>query len=440
MTEIVVYKKSKESFMKFLITLVLLFIFQISFAQQPNDWGAFKQVLDAKPYAGKKFRLEAVVKTQMIDKTSEAEIWFRVDKPNKKMGFYFDTRETPVTQNDWTPVSIEGIIDKDAEVISFGGLYYRQGIFFFDDFKFLVEINNDIYEEIKVKNGGFEAEEHLSDWMSFREHKGFTISVTSETAHFGKNACKVDGSQFKNENTIGNNALVGKYLEVNNVKLYYEEYGKGEPLLLLHGNSESMESFDLQVNEFAKKYRVIAVDTRGQGKSSEDGKLYTYDLFAKDMNLFLEALKIKSAHIVGWSDGGNTGLIMAMKYPKKVKKLVTMGANVFIDDSVVENWIFKELNSQLTQLSSDTSYEAENRSRLIKLLLTEPKHTFEELKTIACPVLVMAGENDVIKENHTKAIANHIKKSTLMIVPNETHYFPKDNASDFNAKVLDFLD
>jgi pimeloyl-ACP methyl ester carboxylesterase len=201
-----------------------------------------------------------------------------------------------------------------------------------------------------------------------------------------------------------------------------------------------MESFDLQVKEFAKKYRVIAVDTRGQGKSSEDGKLYTYDLFAEDMNLFLEALKIKSTHIVGWSDGGNTGLIMAMNYSKKVKKLVTMGANVFIDDSVVENWIFNELNSQLTQLSSDTSYEAENRSRLIKLLLTEPKHKFEELKTIACPVLVMAGENDVIKENHTKAIANAIKKATLLIVPNETHYFPKDNATDFNAKVLDFLD
>lgn len=200
-----------------------------------------------------------------------------------------------------------------------------------------------------------------------------------------------------------------------------------------------MESFDLQVKEFAKKYRVIAVDTRGQGKSSEDGKLYTYDLFAEDMNLFLEALKIKSAHIVGWSDGGNTGLIMAMKYPKKVKKLVTMGANVFIDDSVVENWIFSELNTQLPQLSSDTSYEAE-KTRLIKLLLTEPKHSFEELKTISCPVLVMAGENDVIKENHTKAIANAIKKATLLIVPNETHYYPKDNASDFNAKVLDFLD
>jgi pimeloyl-ACP methyl ester carboxylesterase len=426
--------------MRFSITLLFLFILQIVFSQQPNDWGAFKQVIDAKPYAGKKFKLEAVVKTQMIDKTSEAEIWFRVEKTNKKMGFYFDTRETPVTQNEWTPVTIEGLIDKDAEFLSFGGLYYRQGIFFFDDFKFLIEINNDIYEEIEVKNGGFEAETHLSNWMYFRDQKGFTLSVTSETAHFGKNACKVDGSQFKNENTIGNNELVGKYIEVNNVKLYYEEYGKGEPLLLLHGNSESIESFDLQVMEFAKKYRVIAVDTRGQGKSSEDGKLYTYDLFAEDMNLFMDALKIKSAHIVGWSDGGNTGLIMAMKYPKKVKKLVSMGANVFIDDSVVESWIFNELNSQLTQLSSDTSYEAENRSRLIKLLLTEPKHSFEELKSIACPVLVMAGENDVIKENHTKAIANAIKKATLLIVPNETHYFPKDNASDFNAKVLDFLD
>src|SRR6185436_1102382 len=137
----------------------------------------------------------------------------------------------------------------------------------------------------------------------------------------------------------GNNSSTGKYAEVNHIRIYYEVYGKGEPLLLLHGNSSSISTFDKQIPEFSKHFMVIAVDSRGQGKSSEDGKPYTYDLFADDMNALLDHLKLENVNIVGWSDGGNTGLIMAMKYPSKVKKLVTMGANVFINNEVVEKWV-----------------------------------------------------------------------------------------------------
>ena len=154
------------------------------------------------------------------------------------------------------------------------------------------------------------------------------------------------------------------------------------PLLLLHGNSSSINLFEKQIPEFRKQYRVIAVDTRGQGKSSEDGKTYTYDLFADDMNALLDYLRLDSVNIVGWSDGGNTGLLMAMKYPKKVKKLVTMGANVFIDKTVVDKWVFKELNKQVKELKNDTTQGALNRLRLINLLLTEPQHLLNELKSI----------------------------------------------------------
>src|SRR5678816_653711 len=144
-------------------------------------------------------------------------------------------------------------------------------------------------------------------------------------------------------------------------------------------------------------FMVIAVDSRGQGKSTEDGKLYTYDLFAEDMNALLDQLHLDSVNVLGWSDGGNTGLIMAMKYPSKVKRLVTMGANVFIDNSVVEKWVFKTLNKEKKELVSDSFPTSANRLRLINLLLTEPKHSFAELHSIQCPVFVIAGEKDVIK-------------------------------------------
>ncbi len=232
---------------------------------------------------------------------------------------------------------------------------------------------------------------------------------------------------------------MGKYIDANGIKIYYEEYGKGEPLLLLHGNSESIQSFRLQIPELSKLYRVIAVDTRGQGKSTEDGRLYTYDLFAEDMNALLNSLKLDSVNVLGWSDGGNTGLIMAMKYPNKVKKLVTMGANVFIDNTVVDKWVFKELNKQLVEMKSDTSYADRNRVRLINLLLTEPKHGFEELKIISCPVLILAGQKDIIKKNHTKSIAKYIKNSRLLIAPKETHYYPIESSKAFNTTVIEFL-
>ena len=184
---------------------------------------------------------------------------------------------------------------------------------------------------------------------------------------------------------------------------------------------------------------MIAVDTRGQGKSGDDGKTYTYDLFADDMAALLDHLHLDSVNIVGWSDGGNTGLIMAMKYPVKVRKLVTMGANVFIDHSVVDNSVFKILNKEKRELKDDTLYDSRNRLRLINLLLTEPRHSFEELKAIRGPVLVVAGEKDLIKEQHTKSIAANIPKSTLMIVPKATHYFPSEDPKAFNKAVIKYF-
>ena len=231
----------------------------------------------------------------------------------------------------------------------------------------------------------------------------------------------------------------GKYALINRINIYYEEYGTGEPLLLLHGNSESIQAFKMQIPEFAKHYHVIAVDTRGHGKSGDDEKMYSYNLFAEDVNALLKYLKIQKTNIVGWSDGGNTGLTLAIKYPDKVKKLAVMGANIFIDSSVVDDWVFKELNQQLKELQNDTSQWSKNRIRLINLLLTEPKLSFSDLKTINCPVLVIAGEKDVIKEAHTRNIAKNIAKATLVIAPNETHDYPIENPESFNKLVLDFL-
>ncbi|MGC4101856.1 alpha/beta fold hydrolase [Ferruginibacter sp.] len=424
--------------------LLLLFCIAINtccFAQDSNIWGNISRAINAQPYAGKNFTIQVAAKVIATDKTAQAGMWVSVMKENKKNGFYKNMADAPIKDNQWKVYSISGRLDKTAAYLTMGMGYSDRGIFYFDDFKFLVENDAGVMEEVPLINNGFEEDSVQSkhSWWPGSNKNFYTLSITTEDVYSGKHAFKADGTSLLAARTYGSNDSVGNYAHVNGIKIYYETYGAGQPLLLLHGNSSSIRTFEKQIPELSKHYKVIAIDTRGQGKSTEDGKKYTYDLFADDVNALLDQLHLDSVNIVGWSDGGNTGLIVAMKYPAKVKKLVTMGANVFIDNTVVDKSVFTSLNKEKKTLSSSNAANEQNRIRLIDLLLTEPQHSFAELKNIQCPVLVVAGENDVIKEAHTKAIAANIPRAVLKIIPKATHYFPSEDPGNFNKLVEDFL-
>jgi pimeloyl-ACP methyl ester carboxylesterase len=422
-----------------LFTIIFVLLHCISIAQKKTNWGAFNQKMEIQSFAGKNFKIQASVKIDRIDSMSKCGIWARVDKKNGKNGFFDNMEERPIKSDKWHTYTISGKIAKDAKYLFFGGLYYNKGVFYYDDFKLSIESETGKYENIVIPNGDFEMDSLKNNWEYYQKREGFTLGLTKESFTSGTQSCRIDGSKYMKPKTFGNYDSLGKYAFVNGTRLYYETYGKGEPLLLLHGNSMSIESFRLQIPELSKYYMVIAIDTRGQGKSSEDGKQYSYDLFADDMDALLNDLKIDSVNILGWSDGGNTGLIMAMKYPKKVRRLVTMGANVFIDNTVVKKSVFREIDDALKYFKNDTTVNGINRKRLMTLLKTEPNHSFEDLKLISCPVLVIAGEKDIIREEHTKGIASNIKNGVLLIEPKVTHEFPWENPTVFNKKVLDFL-
>ncbi|MGB8191259.1 MAG: alpha/beta hydrolase, partial [Chitinophagaceae bacterium] len=412
--------------MKPLIACLLsCLLFQAAFTQQiANDWGAFSQRVDVKPYRGKKFQLQAAVKVTLIDSTADAEIWTRVDRPNGKMGFFYNMMDKPIRLNEWKVYTISGKIDKDAEWLAFGGLYHRKGKFYFDDFKLFIETEKDKMQEVPVSEGSFEGDTTaiFKSWGYLQKRNGF-IAQTNNTAYSGNKSFLVDGTNARFGKKYGSNEDSGNYVNVNNIRLYYESYGQGAPLLLLHGNSESIGSFYKQIPELSKSFRVIALDTRGQGKSSEDGKKFTYDLFAEDTKAFLDALKLDSVNVLGWSDGGNTGLILAMKHPSKVKRLAVMGANLYNNTSSVKPWVNRELKKQLNELKDTTGKNA-FRIRMIHLLQNEPNINENDLSKITCPVLVMAGSDDVIKEEHTKLIAKSISQSQLVIFPKGNHYEP----------------
>lgn len=229
----------------------------------------------------------------------------------------------------------------------------------------------------------------------------------------------------------------GKYIDVNGVKLYYEIYGEGEPVLMIHGNGGSFICFRNQVAEFSKHHKVILVDCRGRGKSSyQKGVELTFDLQVEDMNLFLEKLNVPKTNIVGWSDGGIIGLLMAIKYPEKVNKLITSGANIF-PEGVNDFDDMKKTVLELESKNKNHKYDLE--IDLNKLDLNYPQLKFSDLNVIKSKTLIMAGDHDFIKAEHTLKIYESIPNAQLAILPNSSHFIPENSASLFNEMVLKFL-
>ncbi len=231
------------------------------------------------------------------------------------------------------------------------------------------------------------------------------------------------------------NPAAGKFIKVNGVNLYYEEYGSGMPLLLLHGNGGDMSAFSNQIPFFAKKYRVIAVDSRLQGRSGGTADSLSYDMMATDFCMLLGSLKIDSAYILGWSDGGINGIIMALKCPQLVKGLAFTGANVVPDSTALPADMITELENLVYKNSKASPKEI----ALNKMMLTQPDIPYADLAGIKCPVLVMAGDHDIIKTAHTVKIFQSIPNAQMCIFPDSHHGVCQQHPALFNKTVADFF-
>jgi pimeloyl-ACP methyl ester carboxylesterase len=256
-------------------------------------------------------------------------------------------------------------------------------------------------------------------------------------------------NQMQKPINYGSNDKVGKYIDIADIKVYYEIYGEGEPLLLLHGNSGSIQDFVYQIPELSKHFKVFAVDSRAQGKSSDSEKEITYALMASDMNELIDKLKLGSVHVVGWSDGGNVGLELAYANPEKVKKLVTFGANY-----TWENWmvppdsvtmdskdpiIVKASKVMLKYKTGKDKIHPETQKKLINLTEKFPNFTKEQLKRIKVPVLVVVGDHDLVTLDQTLALFKSLPHSHLYIVPGASHLELIEQPELINSEILKFL-
>ncbi len=249
---------------------------------------------------------------------------------------------------------------------------------------------------------------------------------------------------FKFGTPYGKNTAVGKFVELNGAKIYYEEYGKGEPLLLIHGNGGSIESMGNQIDYFKSKYRVIVADSRGQGKSELKTDSLTYVQITKDMEGLVNHLKLDSISIIGWSDGGIVGLQMGISGKSKIKKIVAMGANLRPDSTAIYSWARKDVQNlekmiELKIKAKDTSENWNLQKQLTGLLVDQPNIATKDLSKIKAKVLVVAGDKDIIKNEHSVEIFENISMAQLCILPGETHFAPASSPEVFNALANKFL-
>ncbi len=222
------------------------------------------------------------------------------------------------------------------------------------------------------------------------------------------------------------------------IALYYQEKGNKEPFILLHGNGENGSYFKHQIDYFSDRYRVIALDTRGHGKSPRGTAPFTIEQFSCDLNDFMTSLEISNAVILGFSDGANIAMKFAVKYPDKVKALILNGGNLNPKGVKRTTQIPIEIGYKIASRFASKSTGAKKNAEMLGLMVNEPNIELTELSKITAPTLVICGKNDMIKESHTKEIAENIPNTKLSIMKGN-HFIANKRYAAFNKEVDAFL-
>lgn len=222
------------------------------------------------------------------------------------------------------------------------------------------------------------------------------------------------------------------------IALYYQEKGNKEPFILLHGNGQGGSYFKNQIDYFSDRYRMIALDTRGHGKSPRGTKPFTIEQFSHDLYKFMERLGLSNAIILGFSDGANIAMEFAVNYPNKVKALILNGGNLNPEGVKRTTQIPIEIGYKIATRFASKSPGAKKNAEMLGLMVNWPDIKPYELSKITAPTLVICGKNDIIKESHTKKIAENIPNAKLSIIKGN-HFIANKRHSIFNKEVEYFL-
>ena len=222
------------------------------------------------------------------------------------------------------------------------------------------------------------------------------------------------------------------------IEHYFIEKGDGYPLILLHGNGENCEYFEGQMDELSDSFHVYAIDTRGHGKTPRGERPFTIRQFADDLLGFMDAHQIVKAHLLGFSDGGNIAMVFAMTYPERVNRLILNGANLNAGGVKRKIQIPIEIGYRIARCFSGRSESAKRKAEMLGLMVNDPNVKPEELVAIQAKTMVIAGTNDMIKEGHTRLIADSIPDAELVFLEGD-HFIANKCPQEFNRAARAFL-
>ena len=233
----------------------------------------------------------------------------------------------------------------------------------------------------------------------------------------------------------------------NGASIWYETYGSGPPVILLHGGLANSAYWGNQVPFLARDHTVILIDSRGHGRSSRDERPYTYELMASDVVGVMDALKIDKAAVVGWSDGAIIGLVMAMKYPDRLTRVFAFAANM--DPSGVKpdmlstptfGGFAKRGAAEYDAVSPTPGQYPAFEKAIEKMWDTEPNYAAADLGKIRTPVVIADGDHDeAIKREHTEYLARSIPGAKLVILPGLSHFAMLQDPAAFDSVLQSFL-
>ena len=225
---------------------------------------------------------------------------------------------------------------------------------------------------------------------------------------------------------------------IMDINHFYIEQGTGFPLILLHGNGEDCVYFARQMDSFSEHFHVIALDTRGHGQTPRGEAPFTIRQFAEDLLTFMDQHNIEKAHLLGFSDGGNIAMVFALAHPERVDKLILNGANLDASGVKRKIQIPIEIGYRIAKFFARKSPKAKKNAEMLGLMVNDPNVKPEELSRIQNQTLVIAGDNDMIKDKHTRLIAKSIPHAELCIIHGD-HFIANKNPEAFNEAVLRFL-